>query len=305
MIQHQRQAWPAYNLIFAAILWGLLWIPLQRFAEQGFNGFWASSVMYGFAVTLGCVLMMGRWRELGMSPGKLLGISLASGWCNLTFIVAVAEGDAARVVLLFYLSPVWTILLGIVALKEKPSRAAWYVCLVAIVGAMAMLWNPSIGMPWPHNRFEWLAISSGMSFAIMNVLIRDLQTVSVRTKAFMSWVGVFIVACVWLGVQWRFSGSSHGGGVLSAHDFVPKVDAWVWWSCVVLGLAAIVPMTLSVQYGVTKFPVYKSSIILLTEVAVTVVSWQLLSDNQMTLKDWIGGSLIVSASVLFALRVER
>ena len=98
--------------------------------------------------------------------------------------------------------------LGAIFLKEWPKRSAVYVCIIALIGAMLMLWNPKQGIPWPRDMVDWLAISSGISFAIMNVLIRDLQQVPVVSKAFVSWFGVALVAFLWLVVDY-FSFTLH------------------------------------------------------------------------------------------------
>jgi len=290
--------WPAYSLIFAAFMWGFLWYPVRIFREAGMSGLWASLIMFISAILVGFVLMRGHWQELKGHPKRLLGIALASGWCNAAFIVAIAEKDAARVVLLFYLSPVWTILLGMLVLHERPQRSVLYVCIVAFFGAMLMLWNPAEGFPWPRDWVDWLAISSGVSFAIMNVLIRDLQQVSVTSKAFISWIGVLVIAIPWLLFDFMLQSPE-------ITNFLPVTSLSIWLACIALGVFGIVSMTLSVQYGVTKLPVYKSSIILLAEVAVTVITTQLLSDEILSTMAWIGGTLIVGASLMFALASEH
>ncbi len=282
-------------------MWGFLWYPVRLFNQAGLSGLWTALIMYLSACAIGLFLMRGHWRELAAYPGKLLGIALASGWCNTAFIVAIAEKDASRVVLLFYLAPVWTIILGMIFLKERPKVSALYVCIFAFIGAMLMLWNPGKGFPWPRDSVDWLAISAGFSFAIMNVLIRDLQRVSIPAKAFISWIGVIIIVCLWMAFKYFLAPINSG----VTHSFVPQLAWTVWLACVALGAFGIVSMTLAVQYGVTKIPLYQSSIILLVEVAVTVISEHFLSEDRLSLLAWVGGALIVGASVIFALTIEK
>ena len=59
-------------------------------------------------------------------------------------------------------------------------------------------------------------------------------------------------------------------------------------------------MTFTVQYGVTKLPVYRSAVILLFELVAGAVSSQLLTDEVMELNEWIGGGFIVLAAYLSA-----
>lgn len=293
-----RTNWPAYNLLFAAVMWGLLWYPVRLLSQAGLPGLWSTLTMYASAVFVGLYLMRGHWQQLLQYPRRMLGIVLASGWCNTAFIVAIAEKDAARVVLLFHLAPVWTIVMGAIFLKERPESTALTVCGLAMTGAVFMLWNPDEGMLWPRDWVDWLALSSGFSFAILNILIRDLQQVSLTGKAFTSWLGVLIVALLWI----LFTQTDNQ---IDIAGLIPQVNYAVWFGAAVLGAVAIVTMTLAVQYGVTHLPLYKSSIILLVEVAVTVISTQFLSNDQMTIMAWLGGAFIMSASLVFALALER
>ena len=72
----------------------------------------------------------------------------------------------------------------------------------------------------------------------------------------------------------------------------------VW--CVVLGVVGFTTMTLTVQYGVTHMPVYRSAVILLFEIVVAAVSTQLLTDEVISPREWIGGGLIIMAAMTSA-----
>jgi len=55
-------------------------------------------------------------------PDRLvLLICLLGGWANASFATSLAEGNVVRVMLLFYLAPVWTMLAARIFLAE-PSR---------------------------------------------------------------------------------------------------------------------------------------------------------------------------------------
>jgi drug/metabolite transporter (DMT)-like permease len=42
----------------------------------------------------------------------LLLIALVAGGCNLGYVLATVHGEVMRVLLLFYLAPLWTVLLA-------------------------------------------------------------------------------------------------------------------------------------------------------------------------------------------------
>ena len=97
-------------LLFSASLWGLSWIPLKWFIAQGLSGPVVSLLSYGL-VGLGALPFI--WRDrIAWRPqwGFVLALALVGGWANTSFVNALMTGDVVRVMFLFYLSPVWSLL---------------------------------------------------------------------------------------------------------------------------------------------------------------------------------------------------
>ena len=276
---------PVLSLLFSATLWGLVWYPLRLLEGQGLTGLWSAMISYGaILVVFSWVLLRDR-QSLAANIVPLVLMGLSAGWCNVAFIMAVLDGNVVRVLLLFYLSPFWAVCLGWFMLDERLDGKSLLVFAVAVTGAVIMLWNEAVGVPWPKDEADWLAVSSGFAFALSNVYVRRTQNVSVLLKSTASWSGVVIVAGIWIMVsQAGFPGVA-GGVVLAA---------------VVLGLCGFLVMTLSVLYGVTRMPVHRSAVILLFELVVGAVSALLLTDEVVLLREWIGGAMIVSAAYLAA-----
>ena len=138
-------------------------------------------------------------------------MALAAGWCNVAFIVAVLEGNVMRVLLLFYLSPFWAVCLGWLLLDERLDGKSLLVFVVAVSGAFIMLWDDTLGYPWPSGRADWLAVSSGFAFALSNVFVRKLQTVGVLLKSASTWTAVVVIAAVWIVLRGdTFPAVGHG-----------------------------------------------------------------------------------------------
>ncbi len=266
-------------------MWGVLWYPLRLLEHNGLQGVWSTLILYCAAMLVG-LPMLWRHRVEFHHLGHYVVLALASGWCNVAFILAVIDGNVVRVLLLFYLSPLWTVLFGKLILHESMTREAKATLLLAMTGAVIMLWNPEVGLPWPQDTADWLAISSGMAFALSNVVVRKVQGVSIWTKAAVAWGGVVIVAVALL---------------LITTPSLPQVSGAVYLSAFALGAICIVTMTMAVLYGVTHMPAHRSAVILLFEIVVGTVSAQILTDEVVQLAEWIGGALIVSAA-LFAAR---
>ncbi len=275
---------PVLSLLVAATMWGLFWYPLRYMESHGLSGAWASLLMYTGALVLALPWLRRSWPDLRNWPVQMAIVALATGWTNVSFIVAVINGEVVRVILLFYLSPLWTVILGCWLLGERLDAAAVLMLVLSIGGAMIVLWDPSIGVPWPGSVADWLAISSGMTFALANVKLRSLHQATLYSKTLMSWLGVVVVAAVWvLAIDYR----------------LPVVESDILWFAAVFGVIIAI-VTLSVVYGVSHMPVHRSAVIMLFEILVGAVSAQILTNEILHWYEWLGGALIVIAAVIAA-----
>ena len=276
---------PILSLLFSATLWGLIWYPLRLLEEQGLAGLWSALISYGAIFVLFLPVMVRERASLQSNFLPFLLMALSAGWCNVAFIMAVLDGNVVRVLLLFYLSPFWAVCLGWLLLGERLDGQSVLVFAIAVVGAIIMLWDESLGMPWPRDTADWLAVSSGFAFALSNVFVRGLQNVSVLLKSTGSWAGVVVVASLWI---WLGS------------NVFPAVAGGVLLAAVLLGLCGFLVMTLSVLYGVTRMPLHRSAVILLFELVVGAISALLLTDELVLPREWLGGFMVVAAAALAA-----
>jgi len=291
--KHSTPVIPVISLLIAATLWGIAWYPLRIAENYGMAGLWTTVLAYSGSLVVGLAFFRSHLRHFRTQPLLLCVIALVNGWLNVAFILAVIDGNVIRVILLFYLSPVWSTLLGWLVLKEHISGWSLATLIVAMTGAMTMLWDPALGFPWPQDYTDWLAITAGMAFSVSNVTVRKLQDVSIGSKTLAAWFGVTLVASIWIVV---------------GQAPVPTVAEPVWGWVLFIGTLMVLVMTLSVQYGVTHLPVYQSAIILLFELIAAALSSQWLSDEVNTAKEWIGGSMILLAGYLSAramMKIEK
>ena len=276
---------PVISLLFTATLWGVVWYPLRLLEGQGLAGLWSALISYGIILCLFLWVLVRDRQSLAANSVPLLLMGLSAGWCNVAFIMAVLDGNVVRVLLLFYLSPFWAVCLGWLMLGERLDRKSMLVFAVAVTGAIIMLWNEEVGVPWPRDHADWLAVSSGFAFALSNVFVRRTQNAGVLLKSTASWTGVVVVAIVW---------------ILLSHTGIPAVSGGVLLAAVALGLFGFLVMTLTVLYGVTHMPVHRSAVILLFELVVGAVSAQLLTDEVVLYREWLGGFMIVTAAYMAA-----
>jgi drug/metabolite transporter (DMT)-like permease len=276
---------PVLSLLYSATFWGIVWYPLRLLADAGLHGLWQAVASYLAAGTLLLVVHAAGGAPLRGRARDLWRMSLAAGWCNVAFMIAMLEGNVVRVLLLFYLSPVWAVLLARWWLGERMTRRSLAVLAAALAGAAVMLYEPAIGVPLPSTRADGLALSAGLAFAVTTVEARRLQAVSIPAKTLASWVSVIAVALAWIVVS----------GVP-----VPAAPAGAWAGALALGWTGFFLATIAVQFGTTRLPVQRSAVVMLFELVVGALSSAWLAGEYTGAREWVGGFLIAAAGLAAA-----
>ena len=278
------------GLLFGATSWGVIWYPYRLMSEAGVSGVAASFYTYSIAVLLGILLYAKHWRGLASLPKSIIILSLIAGWSNLGYVMAVVHGEVMRVMLLFYLSPLWTLILAHYWLKEPISRIGIFAIVLSLFGAFIMLWQPG-AWPLPNSTSDWLAISAGLCFALTNVITRKSHHLSLRAKSLAVWIGVVVMALICLPFVQPVIGEQFPN--LSFFS----VTQWLLMCLIAVLLVAV---TLAVQYGVTQMSATRASVIFLFELVVAAVASYYLAHEVMTWNEWLGGGLIIAAALVAA-----
>lgn len=285
MPSNDTRYYPVAAMLVGASLWGVIWYPMRLLEGGGLGGVWLTLTLYGAALVASLPRTARSIPEFTRRPVLLILLMLAAGWTNIAFVEAVLEGNILRVLLLFYLSPLWATLMGWLFLRERITRTAFASLVIAMAGALLMLWNPVLGTPWPQGKPDWMALTAGFAFALSNVIVRKMQDISIEAKALAVWAGVVVVALVMIA-----------GFALP----VPHPPVSIFTGAVALGLLGILLMTMLVQYGVTHMPVHRSAVLALIELVAGAISQQLLTNETVTGREWVGGVLIVAGAYLAA-----
>lgn len=283
--------WARMSLLTGATVWGLIWYPYRALESAGVSGVVSAVLTYLIALIFASVLYFGLLRKTAwckLDKTLLLGIALASGVCNLGYLLGTLAGEVMRVLLLFYLSPLWTIVLSRLMLGERLSRWGSVVVLLSIAGAITMLWRPGSVLPWPQTFAEWMGLLAGLGFALNNVLSRKAQTIPVEIKSLAVFAGVVLVGLIALIQQ-----------IVPIAPAAPlgQIGVLPWLQIFLLGLVLLV-VNYVVQYGLTHRPANEAIVLFLFELVVAALSAMLLADERLTLQACLGGSMIVLASLL-------
>lgn len=270
-------------------MWGVSWWPLRLLERHGVHPLWATALVYLVSVAALLAIRPFAWRGAARHPLLWL-LAAASAFTNVAFNWGVTVGDVVRVVLLFYLMPAWTVLLAWALLGERPTRWSLARVGVALAGVAIVLSPPGAALPLPQGLADWLALAGGASFAFTNVLLRRLRAAPAPARVLAMFgggaaLGVAVAAvATWQG---------------SAASLPAPAAAWI---VPALALSAFfLAANVALQYGAARLGANTGALIMLSEVVFASVSSVLLGASEPTPRTWIGGAMVIGASVWAAL----
>jgi drug/metabolite transporter (DMT)-like permease len=279
---------PSLAIIVSAAFWGSMWMPLTAAYGSGLSGAWVAWIVYGMPAILVLPLILrdgGRGLVAGGWPLLWLGIS--TGICNYLYAASVVYGDVARIVLLFYVNPVWSVLLERIILKTRITPGRGAALIVGLTG-MVILNYQGEGLPLPRSVAEWGGLIAGFCWAVGLVTMRMTPHVRMVEKAFLQYVAAMIF----------------GGAILALGIFPAQADwsvvNWpvaILWVMIVAGIW-VVPGLLLSFWAAARLSPTRASMLFMAEVVVGVVTAAIWTDYPFGWREAIGGLVIVSAGVL-------
>ena len=285
-----RSAGPVLALMVNAFVWGVSWWPFRHLQAMGLHPLWATVQIYVLSALAIIAWRPGSLRQL-LRHRALWLIFLASGATNATFNWAVSIGDVVRVVLLFYLMPLWSLLLARVILKEKLSASSVARVAMALAGAALVLSHGEPSVDGSSNRVailpDVLALLGGFAFALNNVMLKREAAQPEEGRALAMFFGGAVVAAVTATCLSTAGVAGVGWPVGLNHWLLPG-----------LGLAiAFMASNLCLQYGAARLSAAVTAVVMPCEVlfaALTSVWWGGATLHVTVL---VGGALILAATL--------
>ena len=296
----KQNVWPIAGILSGALVWGLIWYPYRILQDAGVPGSLATLLTYLIALLCGIALLP-RVRDM-LSPHHihraqqplragfridwwLVVLALSAAWSNFGYVLGVLHGEVMRVLLLFYLAPLWTVLFSYALLGERLNRYGYLVIALSFSGAVIMLWRPQLGLPLPQTSSEWIGLSAGISFALSNVVSRRAAHISVAAKSTSVLLGTAILSLPLL--LWE-SG-------LPARVLAIEADSWI-----IIGVLGVVlcATSFAVQHGLSRLAANRVVVLFLFELVFAAIASYFLVNEALQLRDWLGALLIISASLL-------
>ncbi len=281
---------PTLAVALSGALWGLFWIPMRVAEEGGLPGGWGAAVFFLPAVAVLVPAALRRRGALRAGGISLIITGFLTGSAFAFYAVSLAYTDVVRSILLFYLTPVWSTILGRFLLGERITVTRLAALALGLAG-LAVILGAEGGFPWPRNAGDWLALAAGIGWAYGSLRVYRDQEPRVFEQVFV------FLACGWvvtLAVLLMVPGGAPA----------PPLSALSSEAAIVLGVLALatLPTAFLILWGASRLSPARVGILLMMEIVVGVTTAALWAGEAFGLPEVAGTLLILSAAAAESLR---
>jgi drug/metabolite transporter (DMT)-like permease len=270
--------------LFAGAVWGIFWIPLRRLEAEGLPGLWGTALF--FAVPAIILLPVGVWRRRDAAAGGI-GLqltALASALSLGLYAIAVVFTDVIRAMLLFYMTPLWSALLGRIVLKQSITAMRAFTMALALAGMLTMF---GLGdtLPLPRNAGDWMGLGAGLFWAVTAVRLRQDQSNSA--------LDLTVWGFQWCALLGLTAAGLFAGIAMPDPQIVARALPWL----VPVAVLVVVPCALASTWGPKHIDPALVGILFMTEITVGGITAALWAGEPFGARE-IAGVLLISGAAL-------
>lgn len=270
---------------YSGIAWGLFWIPLRGMDSAGVTDAWATVLFYAIPLVLFIPWMIKNWRRIARCGWSLHFIGLATGASLAFYSNAMLYTEVVRGLVLYYTTPVWSLLLARIVLGEEVT-AARILAVILGLGGMLVMFSIDQGLPWPKNTGDWMALIGAVGWAIAAVLLRkDDGSRSMEICSVYFFYGV--VAAVILAI-------SPMAGNIQIPEWSAIVDVLPWSIPIAL---IVIPGAYAAFWGAPHLNPGVVGLLMMTEISVGAITAAIWANEPIGTRELLGIALITLAGL--------
>ena len=162
---------PSLAIAGVGVIWGLYWIPIRALDEGGIPPSWTSLITFSIVGIVSLIALATQRVQTRRLHWSIILTGLMTGICVVFYAVALIMTEVVKVVLLFYLTPVWSTILGRILLRERITPFRLAAVVMGLTGLVVILGIES-GIPKISNLGDFLALLSGLLWSYATVRVR-------------------------------------------------------------------------------------------------------------------------------------
>lgn len=271
-------------ILSSALLWGTLWIPLRALHATSDRAPLLTTIGFLLPLVVLAPFALRRWPQIRRAslslPAAGFGLALAIA----LYSEGLVRGGVARVVLLFYLMPVWTTLLARLRWAQPitPRRLA---SIGLGLAGMLVIYGPASRDVSANTNGDWMGLVAGVCWAATMVLFLPAagQTAFDRVFAQFSFL-----APVYLAIH-----ALPGGPAAPASAAASLPLGWL----LAFGFVWMLPVVWLTIFGASRLEPGRAAVLFMLEIAVALLSAAWLTAEPLGVREAAGAALIAAAGL--------
>ena len=170
--------------------------------------------------------------------------------------------------------------------RRYAKGSLFFVCILS-TWILGFVLGGGHGLPLPRNAGDWIALSSGMVWALGSLGLYRAGRVPVPGQVFAFLVGALVIGALAVVLEIQL-----GQGIPAQQVFRSSVPY------VALSAVFVIPMLFLTVWPATLLSPARVRLLLMSEVVVGLFSAALLANEAFGWREFIGAVLIVSAAVI-------
>lgn len=276
--------------VYSGLIFGLFWIPLRFLESQNVPGVWPAVLINGTAATIMIPIVIWRWKRFVFGGWRFHVAGLLAGTTLVFYAAGLLYTDVVRIIVLYYMLPIWGFLLARIFLGAVITRIRWLAMGLGFTG-LFIIFGADAGLPLPRNVGDWMGLASGFIWAIAATMILADKTSAVIDYAlyYLVWGGIGTIIVL------AFSGD------LAAWPNTQIVaDSMIW--IIPLAILGIVPAGFATLYAPAYLNPGTVGLLFMTEISISVGTAAVFAGEPFGLREAIGVILISTAGLLEPVR---
>ncbi|PPR53097.1 MAG: hypothetical protein CFH16_01185 [Alphaproteobacteria bacterium MarineAlpha5_Bin6] len=277
---------PNFTVIISCFFWGTYWIPLRYINENNDNSVWPIAISF---ILLSLILIKSLIKSFNQIIYNnnyffLLGCLFAASGIAL-YSESLLRGEIAKVVVLFYLAPVWGTIFAKIFLKQTLSLNRIISIILGIVGLEIMI-SFEKGIFLPSSIVEFIAIFAGLSWALGMTFFHLAKSTTSSEKTSLTSLNIFIIFLL-------LSFIPEGRNFIFPSSLISLDIIYIW--IFLFALIWLLPSILLTYFSVEVLDPGRINILLAFEVVVGFLSAAILTNEIIGYRELLGGLFVISA----------
>jgi drug/metabolite transporter (DMT)-like permease len=272
-------------VLATGIFWGIYWLPVRAIAGLGLDGAWGTG-----AITLAAMLFLLPFalaRKSALRDANLVGVASVAlgGGAFALYSIGFLYGKVALVVLLWFFSPVWSVLIAKYLLRWQVPKLRLIAIAVGLCGLFIMLGGDG-GIPVPGSLGEWMALIGGLLWALATAGMRLKSQLPPAPAAFLFALGA--AATSFLFAPFLEPVPRVALSDLSTMVVNVLLTGGLWWGASIAAL----------MWATVRLDPARVGILLMTEVIFGALTAAIFAGESLSPSEMIGGSLVILCGLL-------